>query len=403
MKRARALTPAEARQLAADLQKSPQDEDAFWTLVRHYEHHGNVRDLNALRLWYIEYEPAGNISPGNIDPHLDRSAWERGRVLWLQHVKGCRATADMVERAADFLAAGDKPLAEKLLQNCLDVFADPQRWARALGRHYAQTLLGSTAPLTEYNVLRATSADEAHTPYAQRVLAGLRSSTDASVAAFTAQHLLAWSHGDAAAFSLARSLVELALAIEPDSEPARGMKVHLTIAEQARRQFQLVGLSPAQRAELSPGDQMLLALALMRESWMNRNPGEAAAKARELLVLARKNPHDALYGDAVFDGNIILGKAALRRGHVKDAARHLLAASDTPGSERLRRGQFELNLPRAIIDAGERETAAQFLERMAAKTIRSTQFQEWAAEIRKGINPDLIPTMSYPGCSNDPC
>jgi hypothetical protein len=234
-------------------------------------------------------------------------------------------------------------------------------------------------------------------------MAELAASTDASVAAFTAQYVLAWSRGDAAPLSLARGLVERALAVQPDSQPARAMKVHLTNAEQGRRQFQLMRLPRAERAALPPGDQMLLAFGQMRESWMNGKPAEAAASARELLVLARRNPGEELHGDAVFDANIVLGKPALRRGNVKEAVHHLLTASGTPGSERLRQGQFELNLSRAIVDAGEREAAAQFLERMAPKTIRDAQFQEWAAAIRKGINPDLIPTMTYPGCTNDPC
>jgi hypothetical protein len=62
-----------------------------------------------------------------------------------------------------------------------------------------------------------------------------------------------------------------------------------------------------------------------------------------------------------------------------------------------------MNLPRALVDYGERNAVAEFLERMAPKTGRSKQFQDWASEIRKGINPDLIPTSSYPGCSQDPC
>jgi hypothetical protein len=61
-----------------------------------------------------------------------------------------------------------------------------------------------------------------------------------------------------------------------------------------------------------------------------------------------------------------------------------------------------MNLPRAIVDSGEREAVAQFLERMSGKTIRADQFKEWAGQIRKGINPDLH-RMSYPGCSHDPC
>ena len=130
---------------------------------------------------------------------------------------------------------------------------------------------------------------------------------------------------------------------------------------------------------------------------------DAVAKARELLDLAARNRNDALYGDAVFEANMILGKIALRRGDKKAAARNLLIAAGTPGSERLRRGQFEMNLPRALVDWGERHVVAEFFERMAPKTVRSKQFQDWAADIRKGINPDLSPTFSAPGCSQDPC
>jgi hypothetical protein len=148
---------------------------------------------------------------------------------------------------------------------------------------------------------------------------------------------------------------------------------------------------------------MILALSLMRRTWIQNKPDEAAAKARELLEIAARHPGDTQYGDAQFEGNVILGKLALRSGDKKAAARNLSAAAETPGSDRIRRGEFEMNLPRALVDWGERRVVAAFFERMAPKTTRAKQFQEWAAEIRKGVNPDLIPTFSYGGCTKGPC
>jgi hypothetical protein len=55
------------------------------------------------------------------------------------------------------------------------------------------------------------------------------------------------------------------------------------------------------------------------------------------------------------------------------------------------------------VDWGERRAVIDFFQRMAPKTARAEQFQEWAAQLSKGINPDLIPTFSAPGCTNDPC
>ena len=162
-------------------------------------------------------------------------------------------------------------------------------------------------------------------------------------------------------------------------------------------------MSPGELATVSDSDRILLTLNLMRKTWMQQKPDEAAAKARALLDLAARDQNDALYGDALFEANVILGKIALRRGDKKAAVRGLMAAAGTPGSDRIRRGEFEMNLPRALVDWGERHAVAEFFERMAPKTVHPKQFQDWAAEILKGINPDLIPTFSVQGCSQDPC
>jgi tetratricopeptide (TPR) repeat protein len=235
-------------------------------------------------------------------------------------------------------------------------------------------------------------------------------STDVRVLAQTAQCLFAWGNcdlnwkdTDSDALQLARTYVDRALSIEPDSEVANAVKLSLTEFERSRRAQQLAKLSPAELATLSDSDQILLTLSLLRKAWMQQKPDDAAAKARELLDLAARHQIDAPYADAVFEANVILGKIALRRGDKKAAARYLLAAAGAPSSDRIRRGEFEMNLPRALVDWGERRAVAEFFERMAPKTVRSKQFRDWAAEILKGVNPDLIPTFSLPGCSRDPC
>jgi BlaR1 peptidase M56 len=411
MERARTLTPDEARQLLTKLKENPQDVSAYWTLVRYYEHKANVEDLDALRLWYIEHQPGGKVWPGNINPSLDRTGYNQGKALWLIQVKQPGAAPEIYQRTADFLEGGDKPLAEEILHTGQKLYPNDTRWASALGRHYAQALLGSGEPVTEFNVFRFVSVQEAQSPYAKSVRARLAQSSDVSVLARTAQYLLSWCNPfgtggrdtgfDAIAF--ARMYIDRALSIEPDSELARVIKLRLTEVELNRRGEQLAGMSRAELGRVSDSDRILLTLGLMRKAWIQQKPYDAAAKAHELLELADHNPNDALYGDAVFEANMVVGKIALRQGDKKAAARYLLAAADTPGSDRIRRGEFDMNLPRALVDWGQRSAVAQFLDRMAPKTVRSRQFQDWAAEIRKGINPDLIPTFSAQGCAQDPC
>jgi Zn-dependent protease with chaperone function len=407
MERARGLSPDEVQSLLAKLKDNPEDANTFWTLVRHYEYRGNTKGLDALRLWYIEHQPGGQIYPGNISPQLDRAGYERGKALWLAHLKRPGTTREEYQRAVDFLEGGDRPLAESALRAGQRAYSDDTRWASDFGRHYAQALLGSGEPLTEFNVFRVVNTRETQSLYAQSVRARLAESSDVPLLAQTAQYLLAWGthcgkNAGLDAMQLARTCVDRALSIEPTSGIANVMKLRVTEFEQRRRVEQLVKMSPAELATISDSDRILRTLSVMRSTWMN-NPDDAATKARELLDLAARNRNDILYGDAVFEANMILGKYALRRGDRKVAARDLLAAAATPGSERIKRGEFEMNLPRALADWGERRAVAEFFERVAPKTVRAKQFQDWATQILKGVNPDLIPTFSFPGCSHDPC
>src|SRR5262249_25421594 len=159
----------------------------------------------------IEHQPTGNPRGGNIDPHIDRAGYEKGKALWLVHVRQPGAAAESYRRAADFLEAGDKPLAEAVLEARRKAYPDDEHWPAAVGRHYAQALLGSAEPLNEYNMFRKASALEAGSPYAEAVGARLAESRDARVLAQTAQYLLAWSHSyDNRALPLARSYIERA-------------------------------------------------------------------------------------------------------------------------------------------------------------------------------------------------
>jgi hypothetical protein len=408
--RARGLTPAEEQGLLAHLKETPQDMDSYWTLARHYEYKSDLGALNALRLWYIEHQPGGGIQPGNIDPRFDRAGYERGKALWLAHVKRAGAGKEIYWRAADFLEGGDRPLAESVLQTGRKTYPDDSHWAGAFGRHYAQALLGSGEPVTEFNVFRVRDAQEAQSSYARTVRAQLAESTDADLLAQTAQYLLAWnSHfarpdngGAGEMVQLAQTYVNRALALQPDSHVAKAVKQRVAEFEQLFRAEELSRRPPSSLAAISDSDRILLTLRQMEREWMQK-PDNSATKARELLELIGRNPNDPLYGDALFESHIILGKLELRHGDKKAAARDLLAAAETPGSEKIRRGEFEMNLPRSLVDWGDRRAVAEFFERMAPKTARSKEFQEWAAEIRKGINPDLLPTFSFPSCSQGPC
>jgi hypothetical protein len=404
---ARNMTPEQASAKVETLKANPRDDRLCYQLMRYYEFKSDLQGKDALILWYIEHQPGGKVYPWNINPSWDRAGYEQGRALWLAHVKKPGASADIYERAAAYLEGADKPLAEEVLLAGRKAYPDEKRWAGALGAHYAQVLLGSAEPRTEYNVFRSVSMKEAHSPYARKVRAKLAASDDARVLAQTAQWVMSWggsAGGERLGFNpieLAELLVDRALTIEPDNGLAQQVKFRAGEWKRAIHVAALLKLPPEERARLSGADRMSLLLGEMRTAgW--RSGDEASAKARELLDLAARDPKGPSYGDAIFEANITLGKAALRTGDKRTAVRYMLAAAETPGSETLRQGGYiDMNLQRALVDWGERDAVAQFLERMVPKAGRSQDFQDWAAQIRKGINPDLRPTKS--GCGKQPC
>jgi hypothetical protein len=279
-----------------------------------------------------------------------------------------------------------------------------------LGEHYAMALFGSAEPRTEYNVVRSFSVSEAQGQYAQSVRAKLEHSTDSRMLAQTARSLTTWGRGPGSrlapdTLALAESLASRAVALDPSSEAAVSIKFQVLQIRDWEKLTDLRKLSTEQQKQLGDADRLLLVRFEMDHAWSpsGRNPNLdlAAAKARELLELAQRAPAAAHSAYAVFEANMMLGKVALRQGHKHEAARYLLAAADAPASEELGHDLILMNLPRALIDWGERDAAAQFLERIASKTLRPKQFQGWAAQIRKGENPNLKPMMA--GCGKEPC
>jgi hypothetical protein len=90
--------------------------------------------------------------------------------------------------------------------------------------------------------------------------------------------------------------------------------------------------------------------------------------------------------------NLALGEAALNRGDKAEAVRHLLAASDAPPTEFLRDNMIDLSLARTLVEAGEREGVAMFLDRCAKFNFDNRRLAVWAVEIRQGLNPRLMPS-----------
>ena len=117
--------------------------------------------------------------------------------------------------------------------------------------------------------------------------------------------------------------------------------------------------------------------------------------AKELLRLAALHPESPDYGVAIYRAHMTLGTVAILRGEKKTAAKHLIEASKTPGSDELDYSGLDLALPNEILKWGERDAVVEYLERCAKFSVAGRkQLLDYAGEIRRGITPDMHPRMN---------
>jgi uncharacterized protein HemY len=186
-------------------------------------------------------------------------------------------------------------------------------------------------------------------------------------------------------FALAKALNERALSLQPQLTSA--LRTRVNVDDMAAS----VRLRNAASDQMSEADRMF---------WLRRKmefvePRTGEPEARELIALAARMPEDPEAGNAVFFGNLALGRYALKRGDRNEATSYLRASMTATPTDRLRYKEIDMTLARGLIDAGERTAVAEFLERCAQFNRQPFQkFTEWAAEIRQGRNPDLTPYNS---------
>jgi hypothetical protein len=105
---------------------------------------------------------------------------------------------------------------------------------------------------------------------------------------------------------------------------------------------------------------------------------------------------EALDGDAIHQGNIVLGRLALRRNDVEEAKRALLAAGKTPGSSNLASTGPSMQLAKDLLDRGETATVVEFLEECKSFWEGDRgKLAEWIALVKAGLKPDFGPNLNY--------
>jgi hypothetical protein len=160
--------------------------------------------------------------------------------------------------------------------------------------------------------------------------------------------------------------------------------------DQAKQDSALSVLEPA-LSKATSQEERYHSLAKVAEAALDSGEdGKARAYAEELLRLGETLPQDWNYGNAVHDGNRILGHLALKAGDIDAAKTFLLRSGETVGSPQLNTFGPSLTLAQALLAKGERDVVVRYLE-MCSRfwEERDEAIGKWIADIRAGKNPDL--------------
>jgi len=145
------------------------------------------------------------------------------------------------------------------------------------------------------------------------------------------------------------------------------------------------------------------------------NIPEASRYASELLAIAPKirpkdyDKPDSLYeqdtagnsihtdyGVAIHDGNMVLGRIALREHRLADAKSYLLKAGMTPGACTLNSFGPNMSLAQDLLEAGQRDTVLQyFKECRRFWGYHADKLDSWEEDVKRGGSPDFGANLYY--------
>ena len=122
----------------------------------------------------------------------------------------------------------------------------------------------------------------------------------------------------------------------------------------------------------------------------------AGAYANELLRIAAEHRQDWNYGNALHDGNMVLGLIALRRGDIAKAKERLLDSARSEGSPQMNSFGPNMSLAKELLEKGERESVLAYFALCGNFwTMGRLKLDTWAEDVREGRTPNFGANLSY--------
>jgi hypothetical protein len=133
-----------------------------------------------------------------------------------------------------------------------------------------------------------------------------------------------------------------------------------------------------------------------KESFEVGHIKEAGEYATDLLALAPRHRRSWNYGNAIQDGNIVLGRIAVRENRINDAKQFLEEAGRSPGSPQMDTFGPNMSLAKDLLDKGASEDVLNYFEacRRFWKDDRG-RLDDWKDDVKSGRAPEFGANLRY--------
>jgi tetratricopeptide (TPR) repeat protein len=123
---------------------------------------------------------------------------------------------------------------------------------------------------------------------------------------------------------------------------------------------------------------------------------DARRYATELLNLAPQFHEDWNYGNAIQDGNLVLGRIAVREGRMDEAKQYLGKAGESPGSPQMDTFGPNMSLAKDLLEKGDRQIVLEYFDACRKFWKKDNgRLDRWARDVRAGNIPDFGPNLVY--------
>jgi hypothetical protein len=133
-----------------------------------------------------------------------------------------------------------------------------------------------------------------------------------------------------------------------------------------------------------------------KESVVSGRIDDARKYAYELIALAPEFKDNWNYGNAIQDGNLVLGRIAVQEGRIDEAKQRLLDAGKSPGSPVMDSFGPNMSLANDLLQNGQQEVVLRYLEQCHTFWKNHDETLDmWREDIQAGRIPKFGANLSY--------